>query len=792
MSIDVISVDVVSLRNEHILLMRLDTLMADTLTIDATQADKQVHTDTNGSKQRRTHNQAQSAVQQNNQSTTNKKKKSKRTPNPNYISQQEFINHFDLKMSKKLQMFLRYSGVADKSRNWRVSRNELGRSREDVVREVNEWETLNLSKASDLLDLSPALTQRLIDENKVKGYTQSGRKPTMFNQAEYRRCDLLRLKRCDGYAKALEEHERAVAEQRAYDEKVEAECRRIYEDVTVNVRRRTDSIEHAVVFAGPTNSGKTYRAMELLSQNYEKNPSGKFVYAGPLRMLAKENYDKLVKRHGEDAVGYLTGEEQINPSAPIVCCTPEMAPMEGDTIVLDETHWVVDRDRGHNWTNLLIGGTFKNFYTICATETADDIARMLGDAEDIEIVKCERATPIEFKGFVHYKSIPKHSAVICFSEKCVLAMSSLLNRNGISACALYGSMPLVNRQRQIDAYVSGKFDVVVTTDVIGHGINLPIDNVVFVETNKFDGEERRDLLLWEAAQIAGRAGRFGLSDEGGVYAIKGLDWNDCDVSIVKRAADAAAGRIDTGMKVDGAYITPRFDDMACDGDASRLDYSLRAWMRRAEGTKFEYEVKPSDMPQRFDIIDAAQMYVGCDTFPDALDAKWPFDDETLWKLSGAPLDPENEMLYAIVGFLASDDIESSDVLLNAFKAATADRSLYGQGTYRCSDTDHLFDCERHYSMLMQIKTIGNAFGTFGTLDESELEWTMDQMEQELWRVLCIVERQNELGVCRVCGKPCAPWFFECDDCHSARISWRYMDMLDDDDFDDDDDDIWGD
>lgn len=704
-----------------------------------------------------------------------KKRKKGEPRRTDLVPMRDVLKHFCIKQTKKSQMFVRHAGYADKSQNWEVSKELLDKSKDEFQRMLDEWNTLPLAHAAKSLSLPPALAKRLIDSMDIKGYTLNGRQPSWSNPPEYRVADIEALRSTQQYTDIVAEYERECERQRIINEQIDGRKREIYDAVTVNVRQRERSVERAFIFAGPTNSAKTYRALEMMSADFEAKPTGRYVYAGPLRMLAKEVYDKMCRRHGEANVGYLTGEEQINPEAPIICCTPEMSPMEGDSIVLDETHWLIDKDRGHNWTNLLIGGAFRNFYSICATETADAVARMLTDAQQLETVECHRATPISYGGAVHYTKVPKRSAVVCFSEKSVLSMSALLNRSGISACALYGAMPLANRQKQIDAFVDGRFDVVVTTDVIGHGINLPIDNVVFVETEKFDGTERRQLMLWEAAQIAGRAGRYGISDKGTVYAISGLEWNACNNKLVKAATRAAAGKTSTAMEIGRAYITPKLDDMPSDMKPNELRYALTCWRKKAKNEQYGYDIAPSLMPQRYAILESAKQYIGRSEFPSALDDDWHgVTTENLWELSGSPLDPESDVLYSIVRFVTEEDMDGSTVLREAFDDIVSMGVRYKKPK-RQSYTDYLFNLEHAYKQLSQIKTIGNTFGTLGTLGADELAWTMEKIETALWEALCVVERDNGIGVCRTCGKPCAPWFSECDSCHNARRAWYYDD-----------------
>src|ERR1051325_9220662 len=133
-------------------------------------------------------------------------------------------------------------------------------------------------------------------------------------------------------------------------------------DLTVRLPARTSEPETVIAHLGPTNSGKTHDALRFLIE------SERGVYAAPLRMLAQEAHRRLATEHGPDAVGLVTGEERVNERAPIICCTAEMAPMRGETLVLDEVQWAEDEERGSAWTRLMLGGEYSNILLLRAVE----------------------------------------------------------------------------------------------------------------------------------------------------------------------------------------------------------------------------------------------------------------------------------------------------------------------------------------------------------------------------------------------------------------------------------------
>ena len=133
-------------------------------------------------------------------------------------------------------------------------------------------------------------------------------------------------------------------------------------ELTVRLPQRTTEPETVIAHLGPTNSGKTHDALRFLVEN------GRGVYAAPLRMLAQEAHRRLSSELGEDGVGLVTGEERVNAGAPIICCTAEMAPLRGETLVLDEVQWAEDEERGSAWTRLMLGGEYRHILLLGAVE----------------------------------------------------------------------------------------------------------------------------------------------------------------------------------------------------------------------------------------------------------------------------------------------------------------------------------------------------------------------------------------------------------------------------------------
>src|SRR4249919_712506 len=355
----------------------------------------------------------------------------------------------------------------------------------------------------------------------------------------------------------------------------QAPARRPVSELTVRLPQRRVEPETVIAHLGPTNSGKTHDALRFLIE------TGKGVYAAPLRMLAQEAHRRLAAELGEERVGLVTGEERINEGAPIVCCTVEMASGSGDTLVLDEVQWADDDERGSAWTRLLLAGEYRRILLLGALDALPLVEHAFPQAE-LKIF--ERMLPLDFVGERTLAGLTTGTVVVAFSRRAVLALAGEVNRRHPGRVAvLYGAMPLSSRREEIDRFLAGTADVCVATDVLGHGVNLPCETLLFAETTKFDGQERRSLLSWELAQIAGRAGRFGLVERGHVGVLVGVPWAVPDASVVESALEPhfpLPGGYRGYRAVDEARIRPRLSDLGVH-DPVDLDAALAAWHRVA-------------------------------------------------------------------------------------------------------------------------------------------------------------------------------------------------------------------
>lgn len=293
-------------------------------------------------------------------------------------------------------------------------------------------------------------------------------------------------------------------------------CDRPYQDWFPNARSHKRSF---VLHVGPTNSGKTHDALEALKTSC----SGR--YLAPLRLLALEVGEVL--RDAGVKCDILTGEDQDRQDgATHSSSTIELmdASRHYDVAVIDEAQLIADANRGGAWLTAIMGVDADVIHVCMAPEAKSIVERLIelcGD--DFTVVSHERKTPlIVDNGFVDiydadYKPM-KGDAIIAFSRRKVLETAAMLEMNGTRTSVVYGALPWSVRKEEARKFREGETDVVVSTDAIGMGLNLPIRRIIFSERKKFNGTEVVPLMPSEVRQIAGRAGRYGIYDEGHVVA----------------------------------------------------------------------------------------------------------------------------------------------------------------------------------------------------------------------------------------------------------------------------------
>jgi ATP-dependent RNA helicase SUPV3L1/SUV3 len=272
-----------------------------------------------------------------------------------------------------------------------------------------------------------------------------------------------------------------------------------------------------IAVLGPTNSGKTHQAMEALG----KAPSG--VYLAPLRLLALENYERLqeMQQHGKPLkVSLVTGEERrLAPGATHVASTVEMLDTHNpvDVAVIDEIQMLADRDRGAAWTAAVCGAPAKVVYLVGAPEARraiEVLAARLDCELEVQLLKRKGPLSMEPTAVRKLSNLRRGDAVICFSRREVLMWRDMVTEIGLSVATVYGNLSPEVRRAQAQRFRDGAADVVVGTDAIAMGLNMPIARVVMTTSVKYNGYEEEEIPAALARQIAGRAGRYGVHEEG--------------------------------------------------------------------------------------------------------------------------------------------------------------------------------------------------------------------------------------------------------------------------------------
>jgi ATP-dependent RNA helicase SUPV3L1/SUV3 len=324
---------------------------------------------------------------------------------------------------------------------------------------------------------------------------------------------------------------------------------------------------------GPTNTGKTHLALERMLQHR----SG--IMGFPLRLLARENYDRIAALRGPEAVALVTGEERIVPrQASYFICTVEAMPkdLQADFLGVDEVQLAADRERGHVFTDRILHARGRQETWLVGAETVRPLLRRL--LPDVAFLSRPRLSTLRYAGPKRIDRLPRRSAVVAFSVADLYEVGERLRRRAGGCALVFGALSPRTRNAQVGLYQSGEVDYLVATDAIGMGLNLDIDHVVFTGLSKFDGQRPRALTPAEVAQIAGRAGRhvrdgtfgptdaLGEMDEGLVDAVEShrfrpldsLFWRNPDLDF--RSAAALVQSLEARPGSPELARTPEADD----------------------------------------------------------------------------------------------------------------------------------------------------------------------------------------------------------------------------------------
>jgi len=277
-----------------------------------------------------------------------------------------------------------------------------------------------------------------------------------------------------------------------------------------------------VAVLGPTNTGKTHLAVERMLGH----ASG--VIGLPLRLLAREIYDRVAAARGVRSVALVTGEEKIVPPRPsYFVCTVEAMPLGRDVefLAVDEVQLAADPERGHIFTQRLLHARGRRETMLLGAATMAPLVRRL--LPEARIVTRDRYSALTWAGPRKVSRLPRRSAVVAFSAEEVYAIAELIRRQRGGAAVVMGSLSPRTRNAQVALFQSGEVDFLVATDAIGMGLNMDVDHVAFAGLAKFDGKRRRHLHAHEVGQVAGRAGRFQTDGTFGVTA--GAETMDADL-----------------------------------------------------------------------------------------------------------------------------------------------------------------------------------------------------------------------------------------------------------------------
>ncbi len=341
--------------------------------------------------------------------------------------------------------------------------------------------------------------------------------------------------------------------------------------------QNSDRREHPVTAVlGPTNTGKTYLAMDRMLGH----ATGMIGF--PLRLLARENYDRAVAEKGKSAVALVTGEEKIiPPGARYFICTVESMPIDREVAFfgVDEIQLAADRERGHVFTERLLHGRGKVETMFLGSDTTRAVIRRL--VPEAQFLSRPRFSKLTYSGPKKLTRLPRRSAVVAFSVSEVYGIADLLRRQRGGTAVVMGALSPRTRNAQVALYQSGEVDYLVATDAIGMGLNMDVDHVAFAYLSKFDGRSPRTLTAPELAQIAGRAGRHMNDGTFGVTAdapaldaevvtriethefqpLKSLHWRNTDLTYV--TVQSLLAGLNKGPSEKGLIKPPPAEDQLC-------------------------------------------------------------------------------------------------------------------------------------------------------------------------------------------------------------------------------------
>ncbi|KAA8818262.1 hypothetical protein CSQ85_08865 [Bifidobacterium rousetti] len=369
------------------------------------------------------------------------------------------------------------------------------------------------------------------------------------------------------------------------------------------------------IHVGPTNSGKTHDALKALRK------AGSGAYLAPLRLLALETGERL--RAEGLPTDIITGEERsLDGDGRFISQTIGTLDLEREyaCVVIDETQMIDDPQRGGSWTRAILGVDARDIHVCCSPEAADVVTQLVGMCGDrYTLVRHERSTPLVVEDRPWDGVAEPGDAVIVFSRQDVLRTAARIEEEGTSTAVVYGSLPWTARRSEAMRFAFGEAKVLVATDAIGMGMNLPIRRVIFGATSKYDGSSNRRLTPLEVRQIAGRAGRLGMFDRGLVTVdARSNDW--LRRRLTQQAPSIATARLPFPFELGLDETAP-------------LTAILKAW---------------ANAPTRYDLLERSSLSLER-TIAARLESiagsrtMFPYDRETLLRMSFLPVDGQKEL-----------------------------------------------------------------------------------------------------------------------------------------------------
>ncbi len=457
---------------------------------------------------------------------------------------------------------------------------------------------------------------------------------------------------------------------------------------------------HFILHIGGTNTGKTFEGFKRL----KRAKTG--VYLAPLRLLAVEAQETLLDA-GVDC-SLTTGEEEdVRKGDTHVAATAEKLDLKAryDVAVIDECQMIEDPQRGYAWTRAILGVLAPEVHLCAAPQARDILIRLIKSCGDsFEIIYHKRKTPLVFiNRTIDLEHLQPGDALISFSKVGVLSAAEDLRRQGKDPAIIYGALPYAARRMQMEGFLDRQTEYIVATDAIGMGLNLPIRRIIFMETEKFDGTELRDLKPEEIQQIAGRAGRFGMYDKGYVGTLK-------DPELIRAGLTGSVPQIE--------YAVQGFSDMVLKVDFDLLEV-LTQWSRMPALSPY----RKLDVSRYIKIISAMRK------------RGFSLPKETELKAANIPFDetdgPLEELFFDYLSVFAEGDDIEQPVLESDDQTTLPELELF------CRKLDLYFSFAR-------------AFGA--PIDHDGVSEARARAAEDINEIL-LYRLQNNIRFCEICGKP---------------------------------------